>query len=94
MQRASILSKVSSEPPMLRYNLTKLNHRLHPESVAFIQTLTTVECKVAHEIRYIAVRLYKASKAIDKQYLKVGYPNVQFVATADGFRSFLMAQTI
>lgn len=86
MQRASILSKVSSERTTLRHNLTKLNGRLHTESVAFIQTLTTMECKVAHEIRYIAVRLYKASKAIDKQYLKVGFPILQLEATTNGFQ--------
>lgn len=94
MQRASILSKVSSEQSSLRHNLTKLNHRLHTESVAFIQTLTTMECKVAHEVRYIAVRLYKASKAIDKQYSKVRNPHLQPEATADEFRSFQRVQMI
>ena len=66
-KRESILSKVSSEQIILGHILTDLNHRLFIESAALMNCLTTMECKVAHEIRYIAVRLYKASKAIDQQ---------------------------
>lgn len=74
VQRGSTLLKVKFGQTTLRHNLTKLTRGLPAESVALIKSLTTMECKVAHEIRYIAVRLYKASKAIDKQTSKVGHP--------------------